>query len=95
MQETFESMSEERKKTKSGCQKRKEKKLAQLQESASKSRNVKSYFAKVPAAIHSSAASASVHLETDELLEGEIAFFFSFRKFVSIMQYSCHRILIT
>ena len=68
-------MSEKKKKAKSGCQKRKEKKLAQLQENASKSRNVKSYFANVPAAIHSPTASASAHLETDELFNGEIGFF--------------------
>ena len=67
-------MSEDKKKAKSGCQKRKGKRLAQLQESASKSRNVKSYFQKVPPAVHSSTSSASAYLETDESFEGEIGF---------------------
>ena len=73
MKETVEPMSEVKKKAKSGCQKGKEKKLAELHESASKSRSVKSYSAKIPAAIHSTTASVATQLETDERFEGEFS----------------------
>ena len=52
----------------------KEKKLAELLESASKSRSVKSCFAKMPAAIHSTTASVATQLETNERFEGEFSY---------------------